>query len=266
MDGSEHPNIHVVAVFLSRCYIETTPYFTSITDARSLQVEEEDWLAGSTLLSVESASEEFSEDHLSIFVQQNFHSFMTYLAYLSSADRDILLSLFVLGSSQTQLGDILQYTQTVCSFRWRVAAKKLGFFVLMQGHPTREQMEAILAKAGQDIAVANYVRLYREHGSYGAVAAELKLHRPDVRRGISVASKAMLDSQDHAEAGLGAYLFGLIDSKAASGTGKSKAALRHGSLHAVRDPDCLGYFRIDVGDAGFGKMFMAKSSLFHHED
>src|ERR1039458_3411035 len=79
----QHPR---PGAFLSRCYIETTPYFTSITDARSLQVEEEDWLAGSTLLSVESASEEFSEDHLSIFVQQNFHSFMKYLAYLSSAD------------------------------------------------------------------------------------------------------------------------------------------------------------------------------------
>jgi hypothetical protein len=127
-------------------------------------------------------------------------------------------------------------------------------------------MEAILAKAGQDIAVANYVRLFREHGSYGAVANALKLHRPDVRRGISVASKAMMDSRDHAEAGLGAYLHGLIDSKAASGTGKSKAAARRKTKREARDPDCLGYFRIDVGDAGFGKMFMAKSSLFHHED
>jgi hypothetical protein len=146
-------------------------------------VSEEDWLEGNTLMSAETAGG--GEDHLAIFIKENFGTFMQYLKYLSGDDRDLVLSIFCLGSAQNQMADIMQHTQTVCSQRWRLASLKMGFFALMQGHPSEEAMETLLTKAGQDPVVAQYVSLYREHGSFTVVAKLLGgLHRPVIKRSI----------------------------------------------------------------------------------
>ena len=240
-------------------------YWNSITTARSLEVPEDEWLEGKTLLSIETSSG-FGEENLAVYVKEQPVAFLTYLKFLTSEDRDLLFSSYCLGVTQTQLGKVLHLTQTVCSQRLRVTAKKLGFYILIGGHPTKEQMEAIMVKAGQDVKVATMVDLFRSSGSFTAAANQMKMHRPELRRNISHAATVMLDSEDAAVSGLGAYLSAMVSSTDPTGTKQSKAALRRPKEVKLKDPMCLGDFRVKVTDAGFDSWFTSKSTHYHEDD
>lgn len=60
--------------------------------------------------------------------------------------------------------------------------------------------------------------LYRELGSFSAVAYETGERRPVIRKSIIAAARAMLESENQLEAGLGAYLLSLTDGKNPNGT------------------------------------------------
>ena len=147
--------------------------------------------------------------------------FLGYIRHLKNDERDMLLSSYVLGVTQSQLGAILGFTQTVTSQRIRLASKALGCFIQYGGHPPLELMEEILTKAGQDTKTALWVKLYRECWSFKAVAFKLKIHRPDIKRGISAVSKVLLDMKEPAPSGLGAYFATMVVDKSSSGVGKS---------------------------------------------
>lgn len=226
----------------------------------------DDLLSGSVLISAETTHESFSDDSLPVFVKEHFTAFLGYLKFLTDDERDMLLSSYVLGATQHQLGAILGFTQTVTSQRIRLASKALGCFIQFGGHPSQAHMEAILTGAGQEPTTALWVKMYRECWSFKVVADKLRIHRPAIKRGISAVSKTLLESKEPLPCGLGAYFATMIVDKSAVGVGKSKAARRKGTRIERKDPDELGSFRINISADGFDKMFMSKSTLYHDEE
>ena len=126
---------------------ENSAYFDSIVATRALLLDEEESLEGNTLISLESQADMAEEDILT-YIQENFAGFLRILRSLKKEDQELLLSYYLLSKTQNTLATIHKSTQTVCSFRIRMAVKTLGTFIMMGGAPTVETMHEILTKAG----------------------------------------------------------------------------------------------------------------------
>lgn len=248
---------------------ENTPYFDSITSARALLLDEEEQLEGTTTISLETQADLAEEDILS-FINDNFDRFLRTLRYLKKEDQELLLSYYLLSKTQNTLAIIHKSTQTVCSFRIRMAVKTLGTFFMM-GEPSEEMLHAVLEKAGLEDslnkedappapALSKVVMEYVRSRNFQQVAHHFGLHRPDVRRAMSRASKTLMDSKDGKEAAVAAWLHSLIDKVSPTGTGFSKRkAQKMGHLYRS-DPAILGQFRMNIEDPNFGAMFVSRAN------
>lgn len=247
---------------------ENTPYFDSITSARAMLLDEEDQLEGTTTISLETQADLAEEDILS-FINDNFDRFLRTLRFLKKEDQELLLSYYLLSKTQNTLAIIHKSTQTVCSFRIRMAVKTLGTFVMM-GEPTEELLHAVLDRAGLENslekedhpapALSKVVMEYVRTRNFQQVAANFGLHRPDVRRAMSRASKALMESKNGKEAATAAWLHSLIDKVSPVGIGFSKRkAQKLGHLYRG-DPAILGQFRMNIEDPNFGHMFVSRAN------
>src|SRR5208283_5867612 len=108
---------------------ENTPYFDSITSARAMLLSEDDQLEGITTISLETQADMTEEDILT-YVIENFSEFLKMLRFLKKEDQELLLSYYLLSKTQNTLAIIHKSTQTVCSFRIRMAVKVLCAFIL----------------------------------------------------------------------------------------------------------------------------------------
>lgn len=242
---------------------ENTPYFDSITSARAMLLDEEEQLEGTTTISLETQADMTEEDILT-YVMENFPEFLKFLRYLKKEDQELLLSYYLLSKTQNTLAIIHKSTQTVCSFRIRMAVKTLACFIMM-GEPTVGTMHAILEKAGlerslEKIDLSEVIDLYAKTRSFQRIAEVHQLHRPDIRRAMSRASKALMESKDTQEHALGAYIHSLIDKANPSGVGYSKRKMQKlGHIYRV-DPPLLGEFRVRVQDPDFEHMFVSRAN------
>lgn len=242
---------------------ENTPYFDSVTSARAMLLTEDEQLEGATTISLETQSDMAEEDILT-YVQENFAEFLTTLRYLKKEDQELLLSYYLLSKTQNTLALIHKSTQTVCSFRIRMAVKTLCAFIMM-GEPTPEKMRAILEREGledslEKLPLSECVDLYAKTRSFQRIAEVHHLHRPDIRRAMSRASKALMDSRDAQAHALGAYIHSLIDKANPSGVGYSKRKVsKLGHIYRT-DPAILGEFRIRVEDPDFDHMFVSRAN------
>lgn len=243
---------------------ETTPYFDSITSARALLLDEEEQLEGCTTISLETCADLAEEDILT-YVQENFAEFLRRLRFLKREDQELLLSYYLLSKTQNTLAVIHKSTQTVCSFRIRMAVKTLGTFIMNMGEPTVEKMHDVFEKAGvenslEKVPLSEVVALYAKIRNFQKIAEQYKLHRPDIRRAMSRASKQLMDSRNADEHALAAYVHSLIDKANPAGQGYSKRkAAKLGHLYRV-DPDILGQFRMRVEDPSFEHMFVSRAN------
>lgn len=249
---------------------ENTPYFDSITSARAMLLDEDEALHGATLLSMESDPEFAREQKTLAYIQDNFSAFLKYLRYLKKEDQELLLSYYILAKTQNTLAVIHRSTQTVCSFRIRMARKVLGAMMLWDGEPTQDMMGTILIDAkledglaqedGTPVPLSAVINLYGKTRSFQKIAEVYKLHRPDIRRAMSRASKTMMDAKDPEQHALGAYIHSLIDKANPSGTGFSKRKVsKLGNIYRT-DPDILGEFRIKVDDPDFDHIFVSRAN------
>lgn len=226
-------------------------------------LSEEDQLEGTTTISLETQGD-LSEEDILTYVQDNFSQFLTTLRYLKKEDQELLLSYYLLSKTQNTLALIHKSTQTVCSFRIRMAIKTLCAFIMM-GEPTSEKMKVILEAEGlegslEKLPLSECIDLYAKTRSFQRIAEVHHLHRPDIRRAMSRASKALMESKDaHAHA-LGAYIHSLIDKANPSGVGYSKRKVsKLGHIYRT-DPAILGEFRIRVQDPDFEHMFVSRAN------
>lgn len=242
---------------------ENTPYFDSITSARAMLLNEDEQLEGTTTISLETQSD-LAEDDILTFVMENFSEFLKMLRFLKKEDQELLLSYYLLSKTQNTLAIIHKSTQTVCSFRIRMAVKTLACFIML-GEPTVEKMHEILTRAGlekslEKIDLSEIIDLYAKTRSFQRIAEVHHLHRPDIRRAMSRASKQLMESKNAQEHALGAYIHSLIDKANPSGVGYSKRKMQKlGHIYRV-DPPLLGEFRISVSDPDFDHMFVSRAN------
>jgi DNA-directed RNA polymerase specialized sigma24 family protein len=223
---------------------------------------EEESLEGGTTISLETQSD-LQEDDVFTYIQENFPNFLKMLKYLSQEDQDMLLSYYLLGKTQTTLATIFKSTQTVCSFRIRMAIKVIGAFLLF-GEPTAEILAEILSSAGLEDSLkgglSKAVIEYAKCRSFQQVAETLGLHRPDVRRAMSRAARTLLNSKDSREAAMAAWIHSLVDKSNPVGPGYSKRKLlKEGHLYRT-DPDILGQFTVNIEDKAFESLFVSRAN------
>ena len=243
---------------------ENSPYFESISANRALLLTEDEALEGCTTISLETCADLAEEDILS-FINENFAQFLKTLRYLKREDQELLLSYYCLSKTQNTLALIHKSTQTVCSFRIRMAVKTLGTFMLVGGEPTEELLHEVLEKAGfenslEKAPLSTIVMEYVRTRNFQQVANHFGLHRPDVRRAMSRASKALMESKDGKEAATAAWVHSLIDKSNPIGTGYSKRKLqKEGHLYRT-DPDILGQFTVPIESAEFETWFVSRAN------
>ena len=119
-----------------------SPYFESITAARSMLIEDPFDTEHETI-SLETQSD-LSKDSIGMSLRDNFGQFLPLLRQLNVEDYEMFLSYYFLKKPQWCLAKLYQSTQTLCSFRIRMALKKLGIVTLYQGEPPVEALDAIL--------------------------------------------------------------------------------------------------------------------------
>src|SRR6267378_2444105 len=127
--------------------MEISPYMEAMVANRAQLLSEEEQLAGEGMLSIET-QEEFNEDSFYNYSQEHFADWLKMVRTLPREQQEMLLSYYLLGKTQSTLAMILSTTQTVCSFRIRMAIKLAGTFLMMGGVPTVETMRVVLTKAG----------------------------------------------------------------------------------------------------------------------
>ena len=241
---------------------ENSPYFESISSARAMLLDEDEALEGATTISLETCAD-LAEESVFNFIQEHFDKFIKTLRYLKKEDQELLLSYYTLGKTQNTLAVIHKSTQTVCSFRIRMAIKTLGTF-LMMGEPTEELLHEVLERAGQEnplkVPLSKIVMEYVRTRNFQQVATHFNLHRPDVRRAMSRASKALMSSNDGKEAALAAWIHSLIDKVAPTGVGFSKRkAQKMGHIY-LQCPAITGQFRVKIDDPDFPHLFVSRAN------
>jgi hypothetical protein len=243
--------------------MENTPYFDAVTSNRAMLLTDEEALEGATTISLETCGD-LQEDDILTYVQENFADFLTTLRFLKKEDQELLLSYYILSKTQNTLAIIHKSTQTVCSFRIRMAVKTLGTFIMM-GEPTVDMMHDILVRAGlensvESVELSKMIELYVKTRNFQKIAEMHNLHRPDIRRAMSRASKQLMDSKDVHEHALGAYIHSLIDKSNPAGAGYSKRKVaKLGHLYRT-DPPVVGEFRIKISDPSFDQMFVSRAN------
>ena len=237
-------------------------------------LDDETALEGTTTVSLETQSDMAESDVLT-YIEDNFAEFITTLRYLSKEDQELLLGYYVLAKTQTSLALLHRSTQTLCSARIRLAMQKMGTFIIM-GPPTPELMSEHFAltvpvsdaDGTRDVALENLlavplskvVELYARTRSFQRVAEVLSLHRPEVRRVMSLATKVLSESDDRRKKAIGAYLFDLIDKASASGQGFSRRKMAKQGNVFITTPAIFGEFRIDVTNPDFAQCFSSRAN------
>ena len=127
---------------------ENTQFFEAIVANRAIsQWNETEALEGTTVLSLE-CQEDLVESDIVTFITDHFDKFLRLIRGLPPEDQTRLLSYYLLKKNQNTLAIIYRSTQTIESFRIRMAQQKLAALILFGGEPNREQMHKILKKAG----------------------------------------------------------------------------------------------------------------------
>lgn len=233
---------------------ENTPYFESITAARSLRIKDPFDTAHQTI-SLETQAE-LAKNSVSEAFREFFGMYYPSMQHLTLEDQEMLLAYYLLGQPQWCLAKLARSTQTLCSFRIRMALKKLGVITINQGPPSVEVLDRVLNEHGlncliQGIPTSLMIEEYRKRRSFRAVADFLCIHRPDIRRALSRVVDVLLKDSHEEHAAIGAYIHGLIDKASPSGTGFStRQAHRFAHIHRA-DPRCVGEFVIMTSDPAF---------------
>jgi hypothetical protein len=139
----------------------------------------------------------------------------------------------------------------------------MGTYIIL-GPPIAETMREPFTAAGLEnllpVPLSQVVELYSKTRSFQRVAEVLMLHRPQVRRIMSQASKTLSKSLDTRDKAIGAYLSDLIDKASASGQGFSRRKMaKQGDIY-VTMPALLGEFRIPVTATDFDQIFVSRAN------
>jgi hypothetical protein len=222
---------------------EDTAYFQSIVANRALLLDEQEALEGGVLVSIETAEDQQQEEDIWVWLLEHFEQFLRLLRHLPSEDQELLLSYYLLGKTQNTLATIHH------SFKIRMAVTMHDILIganLEYPHPLRIPLSQLIWEYARS---RDFARLAKIHN----------IHRPDIRRAMSRACKALLEMKGREHA-LGAYIYSLIDKANPSGQGYSKRKLAKQGHIVKTDPAITGQFRIEVTDPDFEAMFVSRAN------
>jgi hypothetical protein len=256
--------------------MENSAYMDAMVASRSVLLSDEEALAGGTTISCET-TDEFGVDDIYVYCQEHFADWLRVIRVLSLEQQELLLSYYLLGKTQIVLSKLLQSTQTVMSFRIRMAVKLAGTYLMMGGEHSVDQMRVVLIKAGLEhslkkVGLSEIIAEYAHCRSFEKIARAHDLHRPDIRRAMSQASKQLLrgdltdletetSPSSPEELAVGAYIFNLIDKASPDGQGISKRQKAKTARCVVRvDPACTGEIRVAVKDPGWDSLFVSRAN------
>jgi len=243
---------------------ETSPYFDAIISKRSVEAYTDDSEFKDQTVSLETQND-LIEEHISLYIKDNFKDFLRILRSISNEDQELLLSYYIANKPQWCLAKIYRSTQTICSFKIRMAVKKLGATIIYGEKPDINIMQKVLEDNNlefllKDVRTSVLIDDYRKYRSFQIVSKKNKVHRPDVRRVLSQVSKTLLDKTDEKSLSLGAMVYGLIDKASANGQGYSKRKIDKISYLFRSDPNILGSFYIDVQDPNFDNILVSRAN------
>lgn len=243
--------------------MENSGYMDSIAADRSMlayREDEEAMLEGKQLISLEADSDQQEQD-IFVYITENFASFLKVLRLLKPPEQELLLSYFVLHKAQTLLAPIFKSTQTVCSFRIRMAVKTLACLMLFGGFPSEDQLREVLIDAkleevklrdedlsdDESCSLAMLVAEYAACRSFTKVADRHGVHRPEVRRSMSRAYKVLIESLNTKQQAVGAYIHWLVDKANPLGVGlTARQTAKEGGVVKFKDIEECGQFRIKI--------------------
>jgi hypothetical protein len=244
---------------------ESSVYFDSIISKRSVEAYEQDeekFLDQTVSLETQN---DLIEEHISMYIKENFLDFLKILRSISIEDQELLLSYYMISKPQWCLAKVHRSTQTICSFKIRMAVKKLGAIIIFGTEPCLKKMSAVLESNNLEsihktVKTSILIDDYRKYRNFSIVAKKNNIHRPDVRRILSQVSKILLAKEDELSLSLGAMVYGLIDKASANGQGFSKRKLDKMSFLYKEDPEILGSFCIDVEDKAFEHVMVSRAN------
>lgn len=133
------------------------------------------------------------------------------------------------------------------------------------GEPTQETIHDILVGVNLEntpalkLPLSQLVWEYAHCHDFAQLARIHDIHRPDIRRAMSRASKALLEMKGREHA-LGAYIYSLIDKANPSGQGYTKRKLAKQGHMVKTDPPITGQFRVAVTDPDFEALFTSRAN------
>lgn len=244
---------------------ENSPYFESITAAQSMKVRDPFDTVNQTI-SLETQLD-LARNSISESLRENLGAFLPSMKNLSLEDYEMILAYYFLGQPQWCLAKLCHSTQTLCSFRIRQALKKLGIVATYKGHPGEKDLDDVLEMHDLNhliptVKTSLLVVEYRKRRSFLAVADELHLHRPDVRRALTKAANVLMADKHDAHAALGAYIHGFLDKASISGVGFSQRKTQQLADVYKADPKCAGEFIVSTIDPAFDDHFLVSRAAY----
>jgi hypothetical protein len=106
-------------------------------------------------LSLETCEEFTSEQDIYTYATEHLDQFIRFVRFLSKREQDLIMAYYLLGTTQTDLGNIFGVTQTICSSQLRLIVRAFGALVMFQGEPTEQQLDTILSSAGYATVLMN---------------------------------------------------------------------------------------------------------------
>ncbi len=250
-------------------------YEEFITRKRACQITQDQATRGEVTVSIETQREYARNDFDDIF-RSNLPAVLKVIRSQSREDQEMLLSYHLLSKGQKALAQVYPHkTQTIVSYQLRRAGLTLGAYLLFGSPITKEAIAPVLEKAGlednllepydyddrlastrplRSIKTSVLVEAYAKCRNYQHIAETLFIRRPEIRRTLSNASKALLKREGTKDIALGTYIFNLI-----AYTCKTKNFKERQGHVYITDPPSLGEFSIDVNDRDFKKKFTARA-------
>ncbi len=221
-------------------------------------------LVGDATVSIETRAELSAEENMAMFAARDRAKFLRLAEMLPDRYFDMLVSYFLIGKTQKQVGDVTGDAQAHVAFRLTLASQALAGLLRFDGIPSACVVVPILQRIGAQtiplprqlstptgtprlVPAGDLIATYLSTRSYTAAAARHGVRRQDTRRAIREIARRLERTANLDCKCLGAILLAFAAYSSASIAGDTKREERHLCQVFRVDPDALGQFEVRAG-------------------
>ena len=178
------------------------------------------------MLSVETGTDVTGSLDIKSFTQDNPTKAMQLLSHLRVEFQELFLEYYLLGKSQSFLGQVHGCIQTRIWQSLRIAEQAIGAILVLGAAPDAETLFPILKKNELDHtaygSLTTMIMLYAKSQSYTEVAKTVRAPVPAIRKIFRPAIEKLLAAKDIKSVAVGCYLRNLTHQVSLTGSGLSK--------------------------------------------